>query len=463
MSGIDSLLRPTRVAVIGASNQVDKIGGRPIHFMLRHGYQGEIIPINPAHGEVQGLRAFPDIESAPAGADVAILAVSADLVDEMVARCAAAGVKTAIIFASGFSEIGDEGDTRQAALANHARAAGMRLVGPNSIGVANFRQGAILTFASGLIEAPPEDGPVAIISQSGAFGVAAYAELRERGIGVRYLCATGNQADLCVSDFLLEIAGDSDIRVALLYVENFPDEQEFIRAAAAATTAGIRIMAVASGLSPHGRRSAILHSGGAQHAPASRSILRASGIRVAEDLIDLVDETQSALTDRPHLPARPRLGLISNSGASCVLAADAAEALGLRIAALSPRSNGLLDAILPAFSLNRNPIDLTAMLLGKPDMLAGVLDIVLSDPEVDIAAIGLLAIGGRSYDVDVFARASLKVSDRHGKPVVAYAPSGRVRSAFRRAGIATFASEREALAFVRSCSADGDIAKREPT
>lgn len=459
---VDRVLRPNSVAVVGASDNVDKIGGRPIHFMRQYGFPGSILPVNPTRQAVQGLAAYPRVDALPMTPDVAILAVPADLVEEAVAQCADFGVGAAVVFSSGFAELGEDGRRRQCALVARARAAGMRLVGPNTIGIADFSRGAVLSFASGLLDVPPADGPVAILSQSGAFGVAAHALLRERDFGVRYMCATGNQADLDTAEFLMEVARDPQVTLALLYLEHVPDADGLAKAAAAAANAGIRMVAVAPGQSAPGRRSAEFHTGGERDRGVTPGFLRSIGISVAADLQEMTQAAEALLTARPRLSSRPRLALISNSGASCVIAADAAIDFGLDIAGLGGATVARLRQTLPPFSLNSNPIDLTAMLLTQPALFGTVLEIVLADPEVDAATVGFLAMGGGGYDVGAFARAGAEISLRFGKPLIAYAPSPRIRAAFRSAALPSFESERQALAFIRDLAATSADVTRIP-
>jgi acyl-CoA synthetase (NDP forming) len=446
-NGAARILNPKSVAVIGASDQADKIGGRPIELLLRAGFKGGIFPVNPNRPIIQGLKAYAAIGDVPGGADVAVLAVPAEFVPEALEQCGRAGVGGAVIFSSGFAEIGAEGRAEQAKLLACARRYGLRFVGPNSIGIVNFAQAAPLTFASSIVDTAGQDGPIAVISQSGAMGIAIFSELRERGLGVRYVCATGNQGDLAVADFLLEIAQDKSQRFALLYIEHASDRALLRTAIETAMAAGICVIAVPAGLSQHGRRSAGLHTGGPLDDGVSPEFLESLGVIVAADLADLVDKTCLVAAATHKVPARPRLVLISNSGASCVLAADAAMQLGLALAELSDAAQARLAAVLPAFSLNRNPIDLTAMLRSKPELVPATLDIALSDPGVDVVTFGLVAVGA-GYDFAAYAAACAKATTHYRKPVLVYSPHRNVRAPFVAQGLRTFEGERQTLAHV---------------
>ena len=216
---LQSALDPRSVAIIGASENPHKIGGRPIFYMKRNGYRGAIYPINPNRHEIQGLKCYASLADLPAVPELAIIIVGGDAAVAAVDECAARGVKAGIVIASGFGETGEEGRKVQQGMVARARAAGMRLIGPNSQGLANFGNGAIASFSTMFVEVPPQDGPVAVVSQSGGMSAVIYGLLRGRGIGVRHVHATGNEADVTVSDLAWAVAHDPQVKLLLLYLE----------------------------------------------------------------------------------------------------------------------------------------------------------------------------------------------------------------------------------------------------
>lgn len=451
---LDSLLHPRAVAVVGASDNADKVGGRPLRHLISHGFAGRLYPVTQRGAPVQGLASFTSLAALPEVPDVAILCVPADRAGVEIEACARLGVPHVLLFSSGFAEIGAAGRTRQEALAEACRRAGIRLLGPNSLGVANFSNGAVLSFASIYLDWPHQDGPVAIVSQSGGFGAAAYALLRANGIGVRYVCTTGNQADLEIAEFVAELARDESLRVLLVYQEEVKDAAAMRAALEAARRRGIAIIAVLGGLSSPGARSATLHTGSTGFdglsGPEVVALFREHGCRLAPGLPDLCESVPLYLGPRAaSASADGGIALISNSGASCVIAADAAARLGLPLAALSPSTCRTLDGVLPDFSLNRNPLDLTAMLLADPGLLGRVMNIALADPAVSAATLGLVAIGGPSYDLPRFVRETADAVRLSGKPCVVHAPDPRVRRAFAQAGLPVCTSERAALEALR--------------
>lgn len=453
-SVLASLLAPRSVAVVGASDSVHKVGGRPLRYLLDQGYAGRVHVVHPQRLQVQGVRAWPRLGDLPECPDVAVLCVGADQAQAQVEQCARLGVAHAVLFASGYAEVGAEGLARQRRLADTARDAGMRLLGPNTIGVASFDSGAMLSFASVYTDCAPQDGAVAIVSQSGAFGVAAYALLREAGIGVRCVAATGNEADLDSADFVAALAVRPGVRLLLLYLEDVKDSARMQAALRLARARGVPVVAVRGGRSPAGRRASHWHTGSRGAADAALDdLFDDAGCRTVRNLAELVAGVPLYLAALPPLPAAPRLVIVSNSGASCVLAADEACRLGLPLAALQASTCAALDAQLPSFSLNRNPIDLTAMLLADASLLGRVLGSVLADGGVDAVALGLLAIGGPSYDVPRFAREARAAAERSARALCSYSPHAAVREAFAREGLAAFATEAEALAALQGHAA----------
>jgi acyl-CoA synthetase (NDP forming) len=449
---LQALLGPASIAVVGASDSPHKVGGRPLQYLAQQGFRGRVYPVNPRAEFIQGLQAYPSIDALPEVPDAVILCVGSDAVEAQLNLCASLAVRAVVLFASGYAEVGALGLAEQQKLVDICRRGGMRLLGPNSIGVASFDTGAVLSFASIYADCAPLDGPVAIVSQSGAFGVSVYALLREAGIGVRCVAATGNEADLDTADFVAALAQSPGVRLILLYLENVGDAERMRAALLTARQHGVCVVAVRAGRSVDGCRSAGLHTGSAGAANDELDALFAgSGCRTVADMGEMLrcvpgylraDGVQSPMAS---LPSSPRLAVVSNSGASCVIAADEASRAGITLAQLSPASQARLSELLPDFSLNRNPIDLTAMLLARPALLGEVMQCAMADPAVDCVVLGLLAIGGPSYDVARFSRDCRAATQASGKPLWVYSPHPRVRLAFSEQGLPVFAGEAEAL------------------
>jgi acetate---CoA ligase (ADP-forming) len=439
-SNLRAALDPRSVAVIGASDNPHKVGGRPILYLQRHGFKGAIYPINPGRATVQGLRAFPEIASLDEAPDLAIVAVAGDEALTAVEACAARGVKVAVVMTSGFGETGSAGLAKQIQMAKAATNAGMRLIGPNCQGLANFATGLVANFSTIFNEVEAKDGPIAIVSQSGANSQAIYALLRDKGLGVRHVHATGNEADVSVADLAEAVIADEGVRLLLLYMEAVKDPAMLAAAARSARERGVPIVALKAARTASGQRAARSHTGAlANEDRVIDAFFERHGIWRAEDTQGLVSAAELYLSARR--PRGKRLVFISNSGASCVMAADHCERRGIPLAAV-PKER--LKGVLPAFAGLENPIDVTGALLSDSGLLGGVLPIVGESGACDVLLVAL-PVAGAGYDVPRFAADVASFQNQFGVPAALAAPQPSVRAPFTVAGVATFASEREAM------------------
>ncbi|CAG2151313.1 Trans-feruloyl-CoA synthase FCS1 [Cupriavidus yeoncheonensis] len=440
---LQSLLSPRSIAVIGASDNIHKIGGRPIHYMKTHGYAGTLYPVNPQRDTIQGLRAYPTLDALPQVPELAIIIVAGEAAVQAVRDCARLGVAAAIVIASGFGEAGAEGRRQQDEMVRAARAGGLRLVGPNSQGLANFGSGAIASFSTMFIEVPPHDGPVAVVSQSGGVAAMVYGLLRGQGIGVRHMHATGNQADVTVSELALAVAHDPGVRLVLLYLESLTDPEVLAEAARVARARNVPVVAVKAGRSQDGQRAAASHTGAiANEDRAVDAFLARHGIWRVDDAHALARCAPMYL--RGWDAAGRRLVVVSNSGASCVMAADAAQTFGLTLAPLSETTRAALAERLPGFATTTNPVDVTAALLSNSALFGEVLPVVARDPAADLFLLDI-PVSGMGYDVPRFARDAAAFADTSGKPIAVAAWQQPVAEAFREAGVPTYANGTEAL------------------
>ena len=442
-STLRAALDPRSVAVIGASENPNKIGGRPIHYLGRFGFKGAIYPINPHRAEIQGHKSYPDLASLPESPELAIVAVPGEAAVAAVARSAERGVKVAIVMASGFGETGASGQAEEQAMVASARAHGMRLVGPNTQGLANFGTGAIANFSTMFLESPPEDGPVAIVSQSGAMSVVPYGLLRGRGIGVRHTHATGNDADVTAPELALAVLEDPAVRLLLLYLESIADAAVLAEVAESARRREVPVVVLKAGRTAAGQKAARSHTGAlANEDRVVDAFFRQHGMWRARDVPDLVNAAELYL--KGWRPEGRRLVAISNSGASCVMSADIAADFGIPLAALSNKTQRELGAVLPGFATVSNPIDITAALLSNNRLLGAILPIVGRDPAVDLTMVAI-PVAGVGYDVEAFARDTAEFSRVTHKPAVAMIPQPSVAAPFRAAGVPVFADETQTI------------------
>jgi acyl-CoA synthetase (NDP forming) len=445
LARLRTVLDPKSVAVIGASENPNKIGGRPLAYLSRFGFKGKVYPINPKRNEAQGLKAYPNLAALPEAPEVAVIVVPGELAVEAVEECARSGVQVAIVMASGFGETTDPvARANQQRIVELAHASGMRVIGPNSQGLANFSSGAVLSFSTMFLEAEPQDGPVAIVSQSGGMSVVPYGLLRSRGIGVRHVHATGNDADVTAAELAAVVAEESDLRLLLLYLESVRDAAPLARMADIAHRRGLPIVALKAGRTPAGQEAARSHTGAlANEDRVVDAFFAQHGIWRARDMGELVHATELYL--KGWQPQGRRLVAVSNSGAVCVMTADAASATGMPMAQLSQETRSAVAAILPSFATTTNPIDITAALLTNSRLFSDILPLLARDPAADAFLIGI-PVAGQGYDVDGFARDSAAVAVQTGKPLVVSAPQPSIAAKFRDAGLPVFATESEAVA-----------------
>ncbi|UOY02612.1 acetate--CoA ligase family protein [Blastococcus sp. PRF04-17] len=443
-ASLDFFHRPSSVAVVGASDDTEKIGGRPLRYMREFGFAGRVVPVNPRRDTVQGLPAVPSLQDSPVVPDVALIAVPGAAAVEAVATAADMGVPGCVVMSSGFAETGTaEGERLQAELLGHARRSGMRIVGPNSQGLATFSSGAVLGFSTLFTEEPPEDGPVGIVSQSGALASVPYGILRRRGIGVRYVHGTGNDADVSAAELAAAAIDDPELKLLLLYLENVADPESLIALGEKSRRNDTPVVALVGGRSAGGSRAAASHTGALA---TERRVLDAFFERVGIWQVHSVRELVAAseLYLRDWRPRGNRLAVVSNSGAVCVLAADAAEDEGLPLAELAPDTVEGLKRELPAFAATGNPVDVTAALLTDSTIFGRVLPILGADPNVD-ACLLAIPVAGRGYDVEQFASDAAAFA-ASGTPLVLAVPQPNVAEPFVRTGLPVFEEESGAVA-----------------
>jgi acyl-CoA synthetase (NDP forming) len=444
LASLQYALNPRAIAVIGASEHPNKIGGRPLTYLARFGYRGRVYPINPNRASVQGLVAYPTLAALPEVPDLAVIATPTAATVGAVAACASSGVKVSIVMSSGFGETADPSAIRsEQDIVSLARASGMRVIGPNSQGLANFANGAVASFSTIFLDSEARDGPVAIVSQSGVMSAVPYGLLRARGIGVRYAHSTGNDADVSMSELALAVLSDPDVRLLLLYFEALRDPETLASAAAAARERDIPIVAIKSGRSVRGQAAARSHTGAlATEDRVVDAFFRHHAIWRVRDVHEMIAATELYL--KGWRPRGRRLVAVSNSGASCVMAADTAKDVDLELATLKTETVASLAAALPVFATVTNPIDVTAALLTDNSLFGRVLSTVAEDPATDLLFVGLSAAGA-GYDVDAFATAASRFAEMRSIPITVAAPQDGVAAHFRAAGIPTFANQTEAI------------------
>ena len=378
---LTALLHPRSIAIIGASDDPARIGGRPLAYTRDAGFAGRIFPVNPRRDTVQGLPALPSITDVSEPVDTAIIAVPAPAVVDTVEACAAAGVKAAVIFSAGFAETGDNGRRQQDALTAVARASGMRLVGPNCLGIYNSEIGFYATFTTTLEAAHPVPGGVGLVSQSGAYGSHLSLLATRRRIGIRFLVTTGNECDVDVAETIGWLARHPDISVIVAYVEGVTDRDRLLASLALAREHRKPVVLQKVGRTEIGAEAVRSHTATLAGSDAVYDgVFRQFGVHRARDAEEMLDVAYAASFGA--FPASRRVGLMSISGGVGVQMADEAVACGLDVAPMSERAQARLKARLP-YASPRNPVDITAQAFNDLDLIGSNLDVMLEEGRYD--------------------------------------------------------------------------------
>ncbi len=437
MEALDCLMRPRTVAIIGASADPAKLTGRPLAYLDKYGFSGEVYPVNPRYTEIGGRKCYSEIAAIPGRPDVAIVLVGGAKVTEAVRQLAAIGTRTAIVLASGFGESGPEGQARQQEL--RLAAGGMRLLGPNTIGLVNVSERVVLSASNALVTDDVVAGNIALVSQSGGILGSMLSRAQAAGIGFSKLIATGNECDLEVADFMHHLVDDPATKVIALYLEGLRQPKAFQAAVFRAFAAGKAVVAYKVGRSDAGIRSAVSHTGAMAGSDAAYdAMFRQVGVIRAERYSDLLD-ISLALSGGRSLKGK-RLAIITSTGGAASVLADAAGVLGFETPPPDESTAMQLKGLaIEGAALDRNPIDVT--LAGvKSDTFRSILGLVTASPTYDAVAVVLGSSALREPEtVGAPLRACAATSE---KPVVGFVSpdAPQLVRQLNLAGVPTFAA-----------------------
>ncbi len=380
-AGLDAFFQARGVAVVGASDDITKIGGRPVHLLRKYGYAGPIYPVNPRGGLLQGLPAYASILDTPTAPDLAILAVPVEATLQAVRDCAARGVRGVIVLTSGFAEAGPEGAALQRQLVEVARAHGMRLLGPNCLGTVNVTDALVGSFSIALEQNMPPAGQVGIVSQSGNIGSFTMQNMAQRGLGVSRFIATGNEADVDVADGIAALAEDVHTRIVLCCMETCRDAGRLVAALDMARRRGKPVVVLKIGATAQGQAAAASHTGALAGSDAVfDAVFRRHGVlrvRSLEDLLQIGHAASLLLPDR--LPASRAVTLVAASGGFGIMMADAMAQAGMTMPPLADETRARIREAVPSAGTH-NPVDASAQMSSRPDILLKMLSALLDDP-----------------------------------------------------------------------------------
>jgi acetyltransferase len=413
MPELQAIFAPRAVAVIGATSRPGSVGRAVFENVLRHGYAGVVYPVNPKAASIMSVRAYPSVLDIPDDLDLAIVIVPRDLVPGIMEECGAKGVKAAIVITAGFKELGGEGAAYEQQVLEAARRGGIRLLGPNCLGVINTDPQVSLN--GSFARTMPLPGNIALVSQSGAVGTAALEYAQGERVGLSKFVSVGNKADLNENDFLSYLKDDPLTGVILFYLEDLAEPSRFFKLARQVGEQEQKkpILAIKSGRTPAGARAASSHTGALAGSDQAYDALFAQcGVLRVESLEELFDHAV-ALAWQP-LPKGNRVAVVTNAGGLGIMTTDAAERYGLAMATLSEATMKKLTPVLPPAASIHNPVDILGD--AREDRYGAALEAVLEDPGVD----GVIVISTPQLMTDLKAVAAkvAEIGSGCDKPVL---------------------------------------------
>jgi len=419
---IDFIFNPSSIAVVGASSEEKKVGFSVLKNLIDN-YLGKIYPVNPGREEILSLKCYPSVSTIPDKVDLAVIVIPAKAVAESLKDCAKAGVKGVVVITAGFKEVGGDGVSREKEIVDIVRTAGMRMVGPNCLGVMNTKNKMNASFAPSL----PPDGRIAFFSQSGALGVAIIDWAIQNNFGFSKFVSFGNKADLNETDFLEYFAKDEDTDVILGYIEDVVNGKKFLEIAREVTKIKPVIL-IKSGATEAGARAASSHTGAlAGSDRAFSEAFRKTGIIRASGIQELFDTAEMFIAKKA--PKGKRLLIVTNAGGPGIIAADTADKLGIK---LDPMTKSSIDAIaekLPSTASLYNPVDIIGDATSERYKI--VLDQAIKDEGVD--GICVILTPQAMTDVDNIADVVISNAKNSDKPVfTSFIGGSRIKNALNK-------------------------------
>ena len=374
----EAAFNPHSIALIGASAKSGKLGNILMRNLLE-GYPGTLYPINPGETEIMGQRAYPRLQDVPGQVDLAVIALPTEACAEAMRDCANVGATAALVLSGGFAEVGSEGQARQEALLEAARAGGVRLIGPNCFGLYNCNLGLNASMGLGL---PPKGGGISLVTQSGAYGMAIFGLAQQRRLRFAKILSHGNKADLTDHEILNYFEHDDETKVLCLFLESVSDGRAFYEALARIAKRK-PVVITKTGRSSAGQRAAASHTAALTgDATAFITAVRQAGAILAESGLEMVDIAEG-LSRQPVAPGN-RVAIITNSGGTGVELADMCERFGLSVPELPEDTQARIAPLIPAYASPRNPVDVTPAWARFPTMYAGSIEALYDCNEVDI-------------------------------------------------------------------------------
>jgi acyl-CoA synthetase (NDP forming) len=389
----ERLFHPKAIAIIGASSDLTRIGGHPIKALKTAGYKGGLYPVNPKYPEMHGLKCYPDAMAIGQPCDLAIIAVPASGVAQAVRDCGKAGIPFAVVLTAGFRETGPEGRKLEDELVRAVKESGVRIVGPNCQGMLSIQSRVWAAFGSVADETEFRPGSVSCAFQSGGFGYAVVNLAEAQGVGFRICVSSGNETDIDMPELLSAFLDDAGTSAVFAYMEGTPDARRLLDVGRKSLQTGKPVMIWKAATTDAGIKAAASHTANMTGSyDLYRAALRQSGLIEVDDVEPIVDIAKLFAQER--LPKGNAVGVLSISGGSGIVYADAAVRGGMTLPPFSERTMAALRKIVPAFGSPENPADITAGFFNDMRLFTDALEVVLADPGLDQLSILLASISG---------------------------------------------------------------------
>ncbi|UMZ74802.1 acetate--CoA ligase family protein [Natranaerofaba carboxydovora] len=419
---LTALFNPKSIAVVGASQNLDSIGGRPLRYFKEHNFEGKVYPVNPKYDEMHGVKCYKSISDIEDQVDVALIIVNYKLVLPVLQECVQKGVKHAIVYSSGFSEAGEEGKKIQDQIQELAKESGMGILGPNCQGVVNLRTGNTSTFSASMEIRPLKQGNIGFVTQSGALGYSIFNSAQEKGVGFSAVVSTGNEADLESLDFLEYFIEDENTSAIMTYLEEVNDGKRFRELLERALKANKPVICLKVGSSEVGQKAAASHTASMVSSDTSYDTLfkQTGVIRVysVEEMIDIA----YLLEKINKMPKGDNLAIVTTSGGAGILLADRASDKDINVPSLGDKAQEEVEKYIPAFGSALNPVDVTAQVINEAENFKGVLNSLADAPEIDGIIVVISMIYGEAGKQ--MAKDTVEVFDKIDKPLTVTWPAG---------------------------------------
>ena len=410
---LSPLLNPESVAIIGVSKSSSRIGGRLFKYLSKHGYKGSLSLVNPKYKELKGVKCYPRISDIPIPIDCALIAVPEKNVISVLSECADSNVRAAVVFSSGFAEMGSYGKKKQRKIKEIAKTKNLRICGPNCIGLINFNNHVALSFSQFLEIDTLIPGNIGFISQSGALGGSLVNRAQDKNIGLSYFISSGNEADLGVSDFIeYLVLHDEKTKVIAALIEGFKDGSKFVEAAELALKHRKPIIVLKIGETEAGKKAAASHTGALVGSDSViDAVFNQKGVIRVHNYDELLQT--ASLFSKGKIPKGNRVGILTSTGGGGIIMADYYTKLGLTVPGLSQKTKELASKEISSFGQVANPFDLTGQIFSDPEMFGRCMKLFMEENNFDIIQVNVSMVAGQSSEKRALyilesARGSLK-------------------------------------------------------